>query len=372
MRSRARSAGGPPFQAAAVSRRALLAAAGGLCAAAGFGRHLARAAASAPVTLTVYADVLYQARSALTAAWTAAHPRVRVVLHPSYAGSPPRGTTYADAMQEAADVLQVEGDGAAMGGEGVWPDLSGLVKEHNFDLGALPAAAVAAFRGSNRLYGLPVRMVPFAMTVDTVALSALHAGPTGGGGVVWTWSDLRAAVERAAAAKGGPSRSIVSRTGWTDVRVWGALVSGLSGTLVASGALDLTAPATVAAAAEFQRLAAAAGWPAVTGEYGPGVSFVPTPWPPQLRHVAPALAGGRRGASGPPRGGPAFRRTDAERHPGAGRGTGGIRLRRIRPAVRRAPAVKPRKPLGPCPAQPAARAAGAILLDMIRGIMLWA
>jgi len=99
------------------------------------------------------------------------------------------------------------------------------VKANNFDRSILTAPLVRAFSDtSGGLAGIPAAQGEVQFYVNPAGLDSQGVEA----GHVWSWDDLRRAVTKSAATPAVPG---IVGMGWADVRIWGAFVEGLGGTL---------------------------------------------------------------------------------------------------------------------------------------------
>lgn len=235
-------------------------------AASGCGR-LAQGAAPKPAstrtTLTVAAHHLVPVAGPLTTAWASAH-RTSSLVVVSDVGPPPRYESPTPDYWKA-DVAEATGDGMLWNGPSSFVNLSPLLHQANFDLGRLIRSGVQAFSIGGDLFGLPLVSNPFVTMVNTALLQ--HLGITHPAGQPWTLAQMRAAVATARASSAVPSSAqIINGYPWTDIRLWGAFVLGLGGTLTGpDGALAFDSRACLDATAALIDLATAANWPGRQG-----------------------------------------------------------------------------------------------------------
>ncbi len=244
-----RSGGNPRVAARAItsaqrtSRRRLLAVAASATAAGTLGgcrvvpAAVLRALPQLP-PLVVAENVLYEARETVSRAWAHAFPRrpLRVIPQPTTLVRGPNGTVLgysfapAKVYDHAGDVLGVDSN---TGADPNMVPLGPYLKDANFSLTSLVGSSTDVFLAANgEPVALPLGLSEIQFCVNHKALRNLGIPLP----VQWSLNDMKAALDLA--LQRGPltrTAPLIAGLTWVDVRLWGAFVLGLGGSLPGYG-----------------------------------------------------------------------------------------------------------------------------------------
>lgn len=241
--------------------------------------------------LVVVSNSILPIATELARAWDAGHPSSQLVVL-SQTGPAPRyvmpSPNYAH-----ADVGEQWGDGMEISGLKPYLSIRQLVRQANFNLSVLPPSGVHAFEFAGDLFGLPLMTAPLILLVNTAILRKVGiAHPSNAS---WTLGEIQSAVAAARASKAVPSSaSLIVGLPWTDVRIWGAFVLGLGGSLTdARGTLDFAGSPCIKATQVLAGLATAAKWSGVQLTFAPDALFTIQNYPCLPRSMRTPIPGTR-------------------------------------------------------------------------------